>query len=363
MNKNELLVSYGDDAAAMTRELLEAAQLAQAIPAGAKIGIKPNLVVARPCSDGATTSPVIAGALVEYLQAHGHKNIIILEGSWVGDSTKRAFKTCGYEAVAMCHDVPLFDTKDDHFTKVSAGGIEMELSNMALGLDFLINLPVMKGHCQTKITGALKNMKGCISDGEKRHFHALGLDKPIGYLNTLLHTDFVLVDGLCGDLDFEEGGNPVRMNRIICGTDPVLVDSYLATQLGYLPEEIGHIVVAAQQGVGSMDIDAATITMLRKDNTKAKAMPTRKVQKLAGYANQKEACSACYANLIHALKRLENEGSMQQFQKTPVCIGQGFQTVQQNGIGVGKCTSGFSQTIGGCPPTAIQMLDFLREQK
>ena len=26
-------------------------------------------------------------------------------------------------------------------------------------LDFMINVPVMKGHCQTKITCALKNMK------------------------------------------------------------------------------------------------------------------------------------------------------------------------------------------------------------
>ena len=41
----------------------------------------------------------------------------------------------------------------------------MELQGIcdsALALDFLINDPVLKGHCQTKITCALKNMKGLI---------------------------------------------------------------------------------------------------------------------------------------------------------------------------------------------------------
>ena len=33
-------------------------------------------------------------------------------------------------------------------------------------VDFLINVPVMKGHCQTKITCALKNMKGLIPNSE-----------------------------------------------------------------------------------------------------------------------------------------------------------------------------------------------------
>jgi hypothetical protein len=44
-----------------------------------------------------------------------------------------------------------------------------------------------------------------------------------------------------GDLDFEEGGNPVRMNRILAGSDPVLIDSYAAQLLGFEAEEIAYI--------------------------------------------------------------------------------------------------------------------------
>ena len=42
----------------------------------------------------------------------------------------------------------------------------------------------------------------------------MGLHKPIAHLNTGIHQDFIVVDNICGDLDFEDGGNPVVMNRI-----------------------------------------------------------------------------------------------------------------------------------------------------
>ena len=30
----------------------------------------------------------------------------------------------------------------------------------------------------------------------------------------------VIVDGIMGDLDFEEGGNPVQMDMVLAGRDP-----------------------------------------------------------------------------------------------------------------------------------------------
>ena len=360
MERNQLFITYGDDPMAMTKELLEAAKLDEMIPKGALVGLKPNLVVGKPAETGATTHPEIVAAAIEYLQAHGHKNLLILEGSWVGDSTKRAFKTCGYEAVSKRYGVPLFDTKDDRVTVKSYNGLSMEVCNKALEVDFLINLPVLKGHCQTVVTGALKNLKGCISDREKRHFHAMGLHKPIAYLNKVLKPSFILGDGLCGDLDFEEGGNPVRMNRMFCGLDPVLVDSYIASSMGYAPRDIEYIALAADIGVGSCDLDAADVVELNRDETLARPTSSRKVARLAKFAAPKESCSACYANLIQALARLDDEGLLSRFAQRPVCIGQGYQG-QGGKLGVGKCTSCMEHSLAGCPPKTPEILRFLRE--
>ena len=55
---------YGDDAHGMTIALMEAAQAADMIPAGASIALKPNLVVSRPAEEGATTHPgVLSGEI------------------------------------------------------------------------------------------------------------------------------------------------------------------------------------------------------------------------------------------------------------------------------------------------------------
>ena len=53
-------------------------------------------------------------------------------------------------------------------------GMKLNVCERAANIDFLINVPVLKGHCQTKITCALKNMKGLIPNKEKRRFHSLG---------------------------------------------------------------------------------------------------------------------------------------------------------------------------------------------
>ena len=117
-------------------------------------------------------------------------------------------------------------------------------------LDFLINVPVMKGHCQTKITCALKNLKGLIPNCEKRHFHAMGLHEPIAHLAAEIVPDFTVVDSICGDWDFEDGGNPVELNRILAAADPVLCDAYVCHFMGYEVEEVPYIKMAEALGAG-----------------------------------------------------------------------------------------------------------------
>lgn len=110
-------------------------------------------------------------------------------------------------------------------------------------------MPILKAHCRTKITCALKNLKGYIPDKEKRSFHAINLHKAIACLNKLIFTNLIIVDGIIGDLTHEGGGSPVRMNRIIAGKDPVFVDTYSALLLGYSPEDIECIRAAERLGV------------------------------------------------------------------------------------------------------------------
>ena len=255
MKDNEIRIIYGKDPAEMALRLMESCDLASIIgDRGKRIGLKPNLITSSTADHGAVTHPEIVVAVIEYLQDHGFNNIIIIESSWVGDSTRRAFAVNGYDKISARYNVPLVDVKTDAYNSVTINGITMEISKQAINLDFLINLPVLKGHCQTLMTCALKNMKGLLSDRSKRLFHSLGLHKPIAALNKAIHQDFIIVDSMNGDLDFEEGGTPVYSYRMFAGTDPLLMDCYCATQMGFSPDEIGYIRYARQFEVGKSDL-------------------------------------------------------------------------------------------------------------
>ena len=361
MKKTDIHVIYGTEYRKMTRELLTNIELAKELKPDMHIGLKPNLVVAKKASEGATTTPAVIEGIIEYLQSHGIRKISIMEGSWVGDSTKRAFQVCGYTAISERYGVPLHDLKDDAFLTRRVGEIDLKICRKPLEVDYLINLPVLKAHCQTMMTCALKNLKGCIPDSEKRRFHSMGLMKPIGYLGKALTPHLTIVDAIAGDLTFEEGGNPVQMDRIIAGKDPVLIDAYAAALLGFSIEEIEYIGIAERMGAGTADLSAAQIHEYNaelKSGTEFK--PSNKAARLARKVTAKEACSACYGGLIHALQRLDESGKLHLVRET-VNIGQGFRGQQAAGLGIGQCAQGCGKFVPGCPPTARSIVEFLEE--
>ena len=358
IGKNEIIRIYGREYKENTIRLLEEADLAAMIPSkDTKIGIKPNLVSASEASWGATTHPELAAGLIEYLQGKGFFQIVIAEGSWVGDRTSEAFEVCGYRELAQRYGVTLIDAQKDSYHVKNCAGMKLKICSCVDDIDFMINIPVLKGHCQTKITCALKNMKGLIPNSEKRHFHAMGLHKPIAHLSAGIRQDFILVDHICGDLDFEDGGNPVVRNCIMAARDPVLVDTMVCRMLHITPEEVPYISLAAGLGSGSMDFDHALVRTLGQ-GVEENLPRERKIVALQDAVEEVESCSACYGYLIPALQMLKEEGLLD---KLPgkISIGQGWRG-KTGRIGVGNCTAGFDFCIKGCPPLETQIYEELK---
>ena len=322
-----------------------------------RIGIKPNLVAPMEAYWGGTTHPEVVAGIVEYLQEKGFSKLVIMEGSWVGDKTSESYEVCGFKSLCEKYNVPFLDMQKEKGVPVQCGDMTLNICKSVLDLDFLINVPVLKGHCQTKITCALKNMKGLLPNSEKRRFHALGLHDPIAHLGLAIHQDFIVVDNICGDLDFEDGGNPVEMNRVLAAVDPVLMDAYVCDMMYYQPEEVPYITKAAALGVGCADIRQAEIHAL-DGNPGAPIPKSRKVVELADAVEEVESCSACYGNLIPALDRLKQEGLLSNL-TTRISIGQGYRN-QKGTLGIGHCTRHFTHHLEGCPPTEEEIYEFLK---
>ena len=359
MNKNEIIQIQGTAYKKMTKQLLTACDLAALIPKkDSRIGIKPNLVAPVPAEFGGTTHPEVVAGIVEYLQENGFTNIRIMEGSWVGDRTEESFEVCGYRTLSEQYGVPLIDAQKEKSIPVLCADLELQICECARTVDFMINVPVMKGHCQTKITCALKNMKGLLPNKEKRHFHAMGLHRPIAHLGLGIHQDFILVDNICGDLDFEDGGNPFVMNRLFAGLDPVLIDAYVCEELHYKPEEIRYVKMAEELGVGSADLTRLSVRQIGEAGEKRRIPEKRKIVELQDAVEEVESCSACYGYLIPALERLKEEGLLQEIHEK-ICIGQGYRG-QSGELGVGHCTCKFRHHVEGCPPLEGDIYEFLK---
>ena len=360
MRPRKLYVTYGDRIREMTIDLLTAADIASEIPAGANIALKPNLVVAASAENGATTHTEIVEGIIQYLHDHGHRDISVMEGSWLGDSTARAFSVCGYHALEKKYGVKLYDLKKDQTRTLSTPVGPMKVCCRPLDADYVISLPVLKGHCQTLMTCALKNSKGCIPDSEKRHFHTLGLHRPIAALATVFRPDLFIVDSICGDLNFEEGGTPIHTNRMMLGHDPVQMDAYGCRLLGIDPRDVDYITHAEDWGVGSTELDERDLVYLNDPaNAPAYRAPGGLVARLTRCVQQDSACSACFGNLVHALYRLEDSHGIR-WEKN-ICIGQGFAGKETGGIGVGRCCAGAQINVPGCPPSAERILNTLLE--
>ncbi len=366
MKQNEILKAYGTQYKEMTKRLLAKADLVSLLKNKSSsntlsIGIKPNLVSPTPASFGATTHPEIVAGIIEFLKENNFENITILEGSWVGDKTSDSFEYCGFNELAKNYDVKIFDTQKDTSKKVLLEDYEVNICSILDSIDFLINVPVLKGHCQTKMTCALKNLKGVIPNSEKRRSHAEGLHGPIAYINKAISQDFIVVDHICGDPDFEEGGNPLITNCIMVGLDPVLIDSYACNELGISSCDVEYVMLAERFGIGCTDLSKASIITIEGEESSSCSI-SHKLLEVNYLANEIDSCSACYAALTSALEKLKDEGLSELIDKK-ICIGQGYKNAPScdDKIGIGACCASFKLNVKGCPPTEEEIYSYLKE--
>jgi uncharacterized protein (DUF362 family) len=359
MKKDNILCWYGKDPFEAGKILMESSGIWENWSCSDHIGLKPNLVVSKPASSGATTHPEFCAGVIAFLQEKGFDRISILEGSWVGDRTVQAFKVCGYSDISKRYAVPLVDLQQDPSAVCKGSRENYRICRSILELDRLVNIPVLKGHCQTGMTCALKNLKGCIPNSEKQRYHREGLFQPIADLNEILRPDLILVDALEGDPGFEEGGNPFTLNLFMAALDPVLVDTYACSLLGLKPSQVPYIKKAAFLGVGSESLSAGTLHALNKGEGLNSLQGSQLAATLAGHIHEKGACSACFASLTQALKQMQEQGLPLPGR---VNIGQGFKKGTVDGLGVGDCLAGCASFVPGCPPKPHEIVWFLTNQ-
>jgi uncharacterized protein (DUF362 family) len=236
--------------------LLDATGLGTHISATPLILIKPNLVEA--VGPPITTPPGIIGSLIDFIRQHAPKSrIIIGEGTGsLSYDTYHAFDELGYTRLATEKDVELLDLNTENLRKRKKEECkrwpEMYLPTI-LDEAFLISVPVLKAHSLAKVTLTMKNMMGCAPPSHyqgngswgKSTFHDR-MHESIFDLNQYRIPDFTLLDATIGMAKAHLWGPHCDppINTIAASWDPVAIDSFGTSLLGWNWQDIGHIRMA-----------------------------------------------------------------------------------------------------------------------
>ncbi|MCS7386677.1 MAG: DUF362 domain-containing protein [archaeon GB-1867-005] len=240
------------------------------IKPGEKVLIKPNLVSPRP--PPVTTDPRVVEAVAMIVKEAGAQPIIAESCSAMthwwreGMNTRQVMELLGYIDMAKRVGVDIVPLDEEGFksikVKIPNGVVvkEIELAELALKVDKIIGVPVLKTSMEGGgLTGCLKLMHGLTNTfNDRLRWHRSDLwYKIVDELKPIMDKYVLgIFDAIkCMEGDGPIHGDPVDMNLIIAGDDPVATDAIAAKIIGYeYPHlEIGPIAIAHTQGLGVGD--------------------------------------------------------------------------------------------------------------
>ncbi|MEM3874999.1 MAG: DUF362 domain-containing protein [Candidatus Bathyarchaeia archaeon] len=217
--------------------------------------IKPNYITAQHPSTGVTTDGRVVEGVVKFLKEHGKDNVVIGEGSGWAD-TFEAFKVAGIDKISKKWKVELVDLNKDAFVEVYPPNPlalkKVKVAKTALE-SVIISVPKLKLHRLATVTLGIKNMMGALAS--KGSMHNGRLHANIADLASVLKPSLTVIDGIIAGEGHETSGNPVKMDLVIAGTDPVAVDAVGAAVMGVSPTEVKHLVLAKKRGLGTCQLE------------------------------------------------------------------------------------------------------------
>jgi len=241
----------------MTIEALEMVEAYEALSEEKPVLIKPNYINASHPSTGITTDSRVIEGVIKFLKQHGVKQIIVGEGSGFAD-TFEAFRVAGVDTVAKRWNVKLVDLNKDEFVEVSPPSPlakKVKIAKTAIE-STIVSVSKLKPHRMAGVTLSIKNMMGAVTPKGSMHFN---LSRNIAELASILKPRIAVIDGIIAGEVYETSGNPVEMNLIIAGRDPVAVDAVGAAVIGIPPEDVKHLSLAEKKGLGTCDLNQIEI--------------------------------------------------------------------------------------------------------
>lgn len=245
-----------DHVLALNRALDGIGGIGRFVKAGERVTIKPNVGWDRTPEQAADTNPVIVAEVVRLCLKAGAARVIVTDNTC--NEARRCFARSGIQAAAeKAGGVVVLPTSEEFVTVDLDGRLltEWPVLRHCVDTDRLINMPIVKQHSLSSCTIGMKNLYGIL--GGMRHRLHQEIDQSIVDLAAFCGPTLTIVDATrVLTRNGPQGGSlddvAIR-NSVICSTDQVGADARAAEFLELEAENVGHILLAQQAGLGSVD--------------------------------------------------------------------------------------------------------------
>lgn len=268
MQKTTVSIIQNSNSAEAVRTALERLEGVDALAAQyPHIVIKPNLCGGLAGEAGSHTDIAVLETVVELFSSYG-KPLYIGEADCSFNDARSMFTAFNLFDLAKKFDARIVNLSEGPCLDVDVpepNRIQTLRISEILGEGLIVSVPVLKTHPWTGVTVSMKNMYGAVYQREKAMYHA-GLEENIVDINKVIGAHLCIVDATTAVVHggfkcaLWVGSPPSRLDLIIAGYNPVAVDAVGTTILERSPASIGHISLAARQGMGPCNLGEINIT-------------------------------------------------------------------------------------------------------
>ena len=250
----------------------ELAGVTEAFADGRSVLLKPNLLSSRRPEDAVTTHPAVVEAVGEFARGAGCRLTLGDSPPFAGENPARyasLLEQTGMTATAQRIGAELVRFEEEVVRLSNPSGRfyrSFDIARAVAEAEVLVSISKLKTHGLTGITGAVKNLFGCVPGIRKGLFHVQAAEDRETFAQMLVDLAAALpraihvMDAVVAmDGEGPNAGRARQVGLILASEDPVALDAAACAVVGIDPMSIDTTRLGHDQGLGCGRLDSIEI--------------------------------------------------------------------------------------------------------
>jgi len=266
-NFDLIAIKGGEPDSMFDRAIKEFGGMKSFVKKNQTVVVKPNIGWDVSPDRAANTNPKLVSQIIKHCFDAGAKDVYVFDHTC--DQWNKCYDNSGIEKAAKNVGAKVVTGNSESYyqeSEIKKGSRlkSTKIHELILQSDVFINVPVLKSHGSAQLTIGMKNLMGVVWD--RGYWHRNDLHQCIADFASFRKPDLTVVDAYW--VMKQNGPRGVSVDDIltmksqIISTDIVAADAAAAKLFGVEPKEIGHIKIADEMKLGTMDLSKLSINRI-----------------------------------------------------------------------------------------------------